>query len=452
MKHYDYFVIGAGSGGVSSARLSSSLGAKVGIAEEYKVGGTCVIRGCVPKKLMVYSSHFHEDIKDAKGYGWDLDIKSFSWSKLLENKDKEIERLNGIYINMLEKSGVDIYNGKASFIDNKTILVGKEKITADKFLIATGGKPSLPNIEGIEHAITSNEAFYLKDFPKDIAIIGGGYIAVEFAGIFNGLGSNVNLIYRGDNILRGFDNDIRNFLSSELEKKSINIKTNENIIKIEKINGKIKLYSDNSNNIYEADEVMYCTGRNPNIEGLNLENIGIKINKDSNSIIVDEYSKTSVDNIFAVGDVTNRINLTPVAIKEGRALAERLFLNKDIKVDYNNVASAVFSQPSVATVGLTEEEAIEKYNSIDIYKSEFRPMKNTLSGNSERTMMKLIVDKETDIVIGAHMVGADAAEIIQGIAIAIKAKATKADFDSTVGIHPSAAEEFVTMREKFKTI
>lgn len=450
MTHYDYFVIGAGSGGVSSSRLAASMGAKVGIAESFRVGGTCVVRGCVPKKLFVYASHYKEDIESAAGYGWDVGTTVFNWNRLVANKDKEIDRLNSIYLNMLKNAGVTLHEGAAIFKDQKTVQVGSETITADKFLIATGGTPSLPNIKGIEHAITSNEAFHLETLPEKITIVGGGYIAVEFAGIFNGLGVETEIIYRGDAILRGFDNDVRHFLSDELKKKGITIRTETNITKIEKTDGYRVHFDDGTTS--DVGKVMYCTGRNPNTEGLNLNTVGVQTDSKTGAIIVDETSQTTQENIYAVGDVTNRINLTPVAIKEGRSLATRLFSNNSVTVDYYNVPSAVFSQPSVAVVGLTEEESLKAYKVVDVYKTEFRAMKHTLGGSDERVMMKMLVDAKSDKVIGVHMVGDDAAEIIQGIAVAIKAGVTKADFDATVGIHPSSAEEFVTMREKFKTV
>lgn len=448
-KNYDLFVIGAGSGGVSASRRAAVHGAKVGICENYRVGGTCVIRGCVPKKLLVYASHYAEDFHEAKGFGWDIADAKFSWSKLIENKDKEIDRLNQIYINMLDKGGVELINGAASFIDANTVKIisesGEETIVkAKKFLIATGASPFYPELPGIEHAISSNEAFHLKALPKSVAIVGGGYIAVEFAGIFNALGSKVTQLYRGEKILRGFDEEMRDHLSNEIKKKGIDLRLNTNVTEIIKSKDAYTLKLTDGSSL-EVEQVMYATGRKPNISALNLESIGIKTAKNG-AIEVNEFSQTSVQNIFAIGDVTDRMNLTPVAINEGRAFADTEYAKTPRSMDYENIASAVFSQPSLACCGLTEEEAKAKYGSLKIYISEFRPMKHTLSGSDERAIMKLIVDKASDRVLGAHMVGADAAEIMQGISIAMKCNATKAQFDSTVAIHPSSAEEFVIMR------
>lgn len=442
---YDLIVIGGGSGGVRAARISAGHGAKVAICEEYRYGGTCVIRGCVPKKMLVYAAHFHEEFNDSQGYGWN-NQSSFDWNTLISNKDKEIDRLNQIYINLLQNTGVDVLDGRGTLLDEHTVKIGGQTLSAEKILIATGGTPFFPKTPGIENAISSNEAFHLKEQPNSIAIIGGGYIAVEFAGIFNGLGVDTHLIYRGDNILRGFDDDIRAHLKSEIEKKGVTLKLNTDVAKInDTLDGKSLQFSDDSNLL--VDQVMYATGRAPNSADLGLENIGVMLGK-KGEILVNEYSQTNIANIFSVGDVTDRIALTPVATMEGHAFADTQFGNMKRSADYDNVPSAVFSQPPVATVGLSELAAKASGLSIDTYHSEFRILKHTLTNNTERTLMKLVVDSNNDKVIGAHMVGTDAAEIMQGIAIAIKAGARKADFDATVGIHPSSAEEFCTMRTK----
>ncbi|MFC4270226.1 glutathione-disulfide reductase [Sneathiella chungangensis] len=444
---YDLFVIGAGSGGVRASRISSSLGAKVAIAEEYRVGGTCVIRGCVPKKLLVYASHFSEDFEDAAAYGWTVGERSHSWKKLIANKDKEIDRLNSIYHSILENNNVELYQARATLIDKHTVRVGEETVTAKYILIATGGAPSMPDVPGIEYAISSNEAFHLEEMPKRIIVVGGGYIAVEFAGIFNGLGAKVTQLYRGEHILRGFDRDVQIFLSGEIRKKGIDLRTHANPARIEKTNAGLKVTLEDGQ-VLETDAIMYATGRAPNTKGLGLEKVGVTL-KQNGAVKVKADSQTSVDNIYAVGDVTDRIALTPVAIHEGMAFAETVFGKRPKVADHENVPSAVFSQPQVGTVGLTEEEARAKYGEVDIYKSQFRPMKQTLTGGSEQAFVKLIVDQKTDIVVGAHIIGADAAEIIQSVGIALKCRATKAQFDATVGVHPSLAEEIVTMREKF---
>lgn len=444
---YDLFVIGAGSGGVRASRISSSLGAKVAIAEEFRVGGTCVIRGCVPKKLFVYASHFDEDFEDAAAYGWTVPKATHSWKTLIENKDREIDRLNGIYHSILANNDVELFQSRATLIDAHTVQLNDRTVSAKYILIATGGAPVMPQVPGIEHAISSNEAFHLEEFPKKVIVVGGGYIAVEFAGIFNGLGAEVTQLYRSEQILRGFDGDIRNNLAEEIVKKGIDLRTNSNPAKIEKTSDGLKVTLE-SGDVLTADTIMYATGRKPNTDGLGLENAGVEL-KDNGTVIVDGYSQTNIDNIYAVGDVTDRIALTPVAIHEGMAFAETVFGGRPRQPSHENVPSAVFSQPAVGSVGLTEEEARAKFDAIDIYKSRFRPMKQTLTGGTEQAFVKLIVDAKTDKVLGAHIIGADAAEIIQGVGIAVKMGATKAQFDSTVGVHPSLAEEIVTMREKF---
>jgi glutathione reductase (NADPH) len=442
---YDLFVIGAGSGGVRAARMSASHGAKVAIAEEHRVGGTCVIRGCVPKKLFVYASHFAEEFEDAAGFGWEVGQSSFEWSNLVANKDTEIDRLNKIYMRNLKASGVEILNGRAVFKDAHTVLLDGREITANYILIAVGATPFMPQIEGIEHAISSNEAFYLKDFPSDITIVGGGYIAVEFAGIFNGLGANVTLVYRGEEILRGFDGDIRTHVQEEMIKKGINIQTQNDVTSIKKV-GKGFEVSFKNGTRRETSCVMYATGRVPYVQGLGLDTVDVELGS-KGEIKVDAYSQTSVDNIYAVGDVTDRSQLTPIAIREGAAFAETVFNNTPLAVDHSNIPTAVFSQPPVGTVGMTEEEARDNKFDVDIYKSVFRPMKHTLSGRDEKTLMKLVVDRQTDKVLGLHIVGPDSGEMIQAFGIAVKMGATKSQFDATVAVHPTAAEELVTMKQ-----
>ncbi|GLQ07019.1 glutathione-disulfide reductase [Sneathiella chinensis] len=444
---YDLFVIGAGSGGVRASRISSSLGAKVAIAEEYRVGGTCVIRGCVPKKLFVYASHYSDDFQDAKNYGWTVGETRHDWATLIRNKDAEIDRLNGIYYTILSNNNVELYEARAEIIDAHTVRVGDQTVTARYILIATGGTPMMPDIPGIEHAISSNEAFHLETMPQRVVVVGGGYIAVEFAGIFNGLGADVIQLYRGEQILRGFDADVQNMVAQEITKKGVTLKTHANPAKIEKLADCLLITLEDGSTL-EADAIMYATGRCPNTDGLGLENVGVDL-KPNGAVVVDAYSKTSVDSIYAVGDVTDRIALTPVAIHEGMAFAETVFGGKPRAFDHADVPSAVFSQPPVGTVGLTEAEARDKYGDVDIYKSEFRPMKQTLTLGSERAFVKLVVEPKSDRVVGVHVVGADAGEIIQGVGIAVKCGATKAQFDSTVGVHPTLAEELVTMREKY---
>ena len=445
---FDLFVIGGGSGGVRAARIASGHGAKVGICEEYRYGGTCVIRGCVPKKLFVYASHFAEDFEDAASYGWSLNgTPSFDWSTLVANKDKEIDRLNAIYIRLLEGANVEVLNGRGVLKDAHTIQVGERTVTADKILVAVGGTPMKPDIPGIEMAITSNEAFHLESLPQHITVVGGGYIAVEFAGIFNGLGRDVVQLYRGEQILRGFDDDVRDHLAIEIRKKGIDLRIGQNPDRLEKVDGRIRVHLE-SGDSFDTDLVMYATGRIPNTADLGLEAAGVATGK-GGEIPVDAWSHTNIPNIYAVGDVTDRIQLTPVALMEGHAFADTVFGNNPRQPDHRDVPSAVFSQPPIGSVGLTEAEAREQYGNIDLYKSTFTPMKHTMTPSDEKTFMKLIVDAKSDRVIGAHMVGPDAAEIVQGLGIALKCGATKAQFDATVGIHPSAAEEFVTMRSKW---
>ena len=443
---YDLFTIGAGSGGVRASRISASYGAKVAVAEDLYLGGTCVNVGCVPKKLFVYASHFAEDFKDAAGYGWTVGESSFDWSTLIANKNTEISRLNGIYERMLGNAGVELFNGRATVVDPHTVSVNGKTVTADKILVATGGWPVVPDIPGKEHAITSNELFYLETLPKRAIIVGGGYIAVEFAGIFEGLGVAVTQLYRGPHFLRGFDDDVRNFLAVEMRKKGVNLRFNANIARIEK-KGDVLLAELENGEELETDLILYATGRNPNSRGIGLEESGVELAANG-AVKVDDYFKTSVDSIYAIGDVIDRIALTPVAIAEGMVLAGNLFRGETGILDYADIPTAVFSQPNIGTVGLTEAQARETCGAVDVYVSSFTPMKHTLSGRDEKTLMKLIVDQASDRVVGFHMVGPDAGETTQGIGIALKCGATKAQFDATIGIHPTAAEEFVTMREK----
>ena len=444
---YDLFTIGAGSGGVRASRISAGRGARVAVAEERYLGGTCVNVGCIPKKLLVYASHYRSDFEDAAaGYGWTLGESHFDWATFIANKDREIARLNGIYADLLGNAGVDLILGRAALVDPHTVEVEGRRYSAANILVAVGGWPKLPDLPGIEHAITSNEAFFLKEQPRRVIIVGGGYIAVEFAGIFNGLGSEVTQLYRGPLFLRGFDDDVRAALARELPKQGIDLHFDARVVRIGTTDTGLRAELEDGS-VREADAILYATGRVPLTPDLGLEAAGVEL-RSSGAIAVDEYSRTSVPSIWAIGDVTDRLNLTPVAIHEGMCLAATLFGDTPTPVDHEDVASAVFSQPPVSSVGLTEALARERYDEIDVYRSTFRALKHTLTGSDEETMLKIIVDAGTDRVIGCHMVGPDAAEIIQGLAVAVKCKATKAQFDATMGIHPTAAEEFVTMREK----
>ncbi|WP_164014563.1 glutathione-disulfide reductase [Pyxidicoccus trucidator] len=444
---FDLFTIGGGSGGVAASRRAGSHGARVALCEDRDLGGTCVHRGCVPKKLLVYGSHFHEDFQDAAGYGWTVPEPTFDWARLREAKDKELARLGGVYARLLRDSGVTVVEGRGRLVDAHTVEVAGKQYTAERILVATGSRPYLPpDVTGIEHAFTSDDALSFPSLPKRLAIVGGGYIGVELAGVFHGLGSKVTVIIRGPTVLGGFDGDVRAFLTEEMRKKGIELQVDTFIRDIEKRGDGVSLLTKAGETV-EADAVLYATGRVPNSGGVGLEEVGVKLDG-RGAVMVDEWSRTSVENIFAVGDVTDRLNLTPVAIAEGRALAETLFNKNPMKMDHANVPSAVFSQPPVACVGLSELEARELHGQVDVYVASFKPMKHTLSGRNERTMMKLVVERASNKVLGCHMVGADAPEIIQGLAVAVKCGATKAQFDATVGIHPTAAEEFVTMRDK----
>jgi glutathione reductase (NADPH) len=447
---YDLIVIGAGSGGVRASRFAAAYHSKrVAVIENSRVGGTCVMRGCVPKKLLVYGAHFAESFEDARGYGWHAGDVGFDWSKLIGAKQTELDRLEGVYHRILRDSGVEEITGTGRVADPHTVEVdgpdGVKSLTTETILVATGGWPFMPDIPGIEHVITSNEALDLEHLPKRMVIVGGGYIAVEFAGIFNALGVHVDLILRGDNILRGFDDALRAALHDEMVAKGVHIHCDTRVQSIEKEGDAYSLRLDLGETL-ETDLVMYATGRKPNTANLGLEAAGVEL-KENGAVVVDAYSRTTCDSIYAIGDATDRVNLTPVALEEGMAVVETLYGKGPVAVDYANIPSAVFSQPPIGTVGLTENEARRDFD-VDLYVSHFKPMLHTLSGRDEHAMMKLIVDRATDKVLGVHMLGADAPEIVQGFAVALKCGATKAQFDATVGIHPSAAEEFVTMRQK----
>ncbi|MCX5514554.1 glutathione-disulfide reductase [Kaistia algarum] len=443
----DLFVIGAGSGGVRAGRIAASHGARVMVAEEYRVGGTCVIRGCVPKKLLVYASHFAEDFEDAAGFGWSVGETRFDWARLIEAKDREIDRLNAAYIRNLERSGAKLEPMRAVIEGPHAVrLADGRLVTAGTILVATGGAPYIdPALPGRELAISSNEAFHLQRLPERIVVVGGGFIAVEFAGIFNGLGVETTILHRGDGLLRGFDEDLRHKLREEIEKKGIRVVLGDQPAEILKADEELVLRTAGGLEI-EAGEVMIATGRLPNTAGLGLENAGVA-RDGAGAIVVDAYSRTNVPSIYAVGDVTNRVNLTPVAIREGHAFADTVFGGKKIAVDYAGIPKAVFSQPEIGSVGLTEAEALAEFPAVDIYRADFKPMKHTLSGRDERMLMKLVVDGTSQRVLGCHILGAGSAEMTQLVAIALKMGATKEDFDATMALHPTAAEELVTMRQ-----
>jgi len=446
---YDLFVIGAGSGGVRAARVAAGFGARVAVAEADRPGGTCVIRGCVPKKLLVYAAHFREDLEDAAAYGWSAGA-TFSWPTLIGNKDREIARLEDIYRTLLKSAGASLYEGRAKLVDSHTIEIAARRYTARHVLVATGGRPVRPDIPGAGLAITSDEAFQLAELPRRVLIVGGGYVGVEFGGIFHGLGAEVTIAYRGEQILRGFDDDVRHHLHDELVRKGLDVRLQCDLRSIERRgDGSLAatIVTAGAPQQLELDAVMFATGRQPVTAGLGLEAAGVQIDANG-AVIVDEYSRSSVPNIHAVGDVTNRVALTPVAIREGAAVATTLFGGRPVAMDHRDVPHAVFSQPPVGTVGLSEAEASTAYAAVDVYTATFRPLKYTLSGRNERTLVKLVVDAASQRVVGAHMVGPDAPEIIQGIAIAVKAGLTKEQFDATVAVHPTAAEEFVTLRDR----
>lgn len=443
---YDLFVIGAGSGGVRASRMAAQFGARVAIAEDRYLGGTCVNVGCVPKKLLVYAAQFQESFRDAVGFGWQQQAPAFDWPTLITNKNREIERLNGVYGRLLENSGVKIFEGHARLLDPHTVLVNDQKITAQNILLATGGWPWIPEFPGSDLAISSNEMFFLEKLPRRMIIVGGGYIAVEFAGIVNGLGVETHLVYRGDHLVKAFDRELGEQLAAEMRSKGVVIHFSSELERIDKAaDGLLAKMRDGS--LIECDGVMIATGRKPRIENLGLENTKVDL-KESGHIAVDKYFRTSEPNIYAIGDAIGGIELTPVALAQGTAVAKTLFRQQPSMVDLNSVPTAVFSQPNLASVGLGEEAARDSGKDIAVFTTKFTPMKNTLSGNQEKMLMKLIVDQSNDRVIGAHMLGDGAAEIIQGLAVAITAGATKADFDETLGIHPTAAEEFVTLRTR----
>src|SRR3981189_2719629 len=443
----DLFVIGGGSGGVRAARIAAGYGARVMVAEEYRMGGTCVIRGCVPKKLFVIGSHIHHEIEDAAGFGWSIPPVTFDWPTLIANKDREIARLEGIYTTNVEKSGARIVKTRAVLEDAHTLrLTNGEAVNAKYVLIATGGAPNHGEpIPGIEHVISSNEVFHLQELPKRIVIQGGGYIALEFACIFAGFGSDVTLVYRGDNILRGFDEDVRAHVRAEMEKEGITILTGCTVNKVDKPGREFISHLSNGSSI-ASDQVMFAIGRHPNVANLGLEKASVAINPSNGGIAVDGFSQTSVPNIYAIGDVTHRLNLTPVAIREGHAFADTVFGKRSVQVDHLDIPTAVFSQPEVGTVGLTEAQARAQFSHVDVYKANFKPIKATMSGRDTRVLMKLVVDAVTDRVVGCHIVGDGAAEMVQVVGIAVKMKATKADFDAHTALHRTAAEELVTMR------
>ena len=442
---YDLFVIGAGSGGVRAARMAAGFGARVAVAEDRYMGGTCVNVGCVPKKLYVYASEFGKAFQDARGFGWDSGPTPFDWATLRDNKKTEISRLNAIYRNLLGGVDVDIIDGRASIVDAHTVIVSGQHYSAGKILIATGGWPHIPDFPGSEYAVTSNEIFDLEQFPQRLVIVGGGYIAVEFAGIFNGLGAQVTQLYRGPLFLRGFDEDIRTHAAQEIPKTGVDLRFDINVASIQPGSHGLQITLTNGDSL-EADTVLYATGRKPNLQGLGLENVNARLTP-AGMVEVDEHFRTAEPSVFAVGDVIGGMELTPVALAEGMAFARQQFGHAEQQVDYDFIPTAVFCQPNIGTVGFTEQQARDKFGDIRLYKSSFKPMKHTISGRDEKTFMKLIVDDASDRVVGAHMMGPDAGEIMQGIAIALRAGATKAIFDSTIGIHPTAAEEFVTMRE-----
>ncbi len=442
---FDLFVIGGGSGGVRAGRVAAMGGAKVGLAEEYRMGGTCVIRGCVPKKLMVYASGYAEMMNDAEGFGWTIGARSFDWGKLIGKIDNELDRLEGLYRKGLSGNGVSIYNARAVVKDGHTVeLSTGETITAKWILVATGGQPFVPTFKGSEHVMTSNDVFHLKDLPKRIMVVGGGYIACEFSGIFNGMGAEVTQFYRGAQILRGFDGEVRGHVAEEMKAKGVNLHVGTDVMEIAKKNDELHVTCTNGS-VTVVDAVMYATGRVPNTAGLGLENAGVKLGR-KGEVMVDRFSATSCDSIYAVGDVTDRVQLTPVAIREGMAFVETVFNDNPTAVDHEFIATAVFTQPEIGTVGYSEEDAKADFD-IEVYRAAFRPMANVLAGRDERMLMKLIVEKASRKVIGCHIIGPAAGEMIQLAGIAVKMGATKEDFDRTVAVHPTASEELVTMKD-----
>jgi len=446
---YDLFVIGAGSGGVRAARIASQSGAHVAIAEEYRIGGTCVVRGCIPKKFLVYGAEFSQFLADAPGYGWTMRGASFDWTTLRDNVQKEVTRLSGIYNSNLLKAGVTSFEERAELVDAHTVRLQKSgsELSAERILVATGGAPQLlDGLPGLEYAITSNEAFLLEKFPERVLIVGGGYVALEFAHIFHGLGARTRIVHRGDRMLRGFDDDLRAHAHIESERSGIKLTMKTTLTRIEKADAGLRVTLSNGEHV-DTDQVLIAVGRHPNTSGLGLERVGVQVDK-YGAVVVDEYSKSTVDSVYAIGDVTNRVNLTPVAIRDGHAFANTIYNNRPTPVDHRNVPSAVFGRPPIGTVGLAEADARHAYTAVDIYRANFRPMRNMLSGNQERTLMKLVVDAGSDKLLGVHIAGEDAPEMIQLAAVAVKAGLTKKQWDSTIALHPTAAEELVLMREK----
>ncbi|HET9475201.1 MAG TPA: glutathione-disulfide reductase [Steroidobacteraceae bacterium] len=449
---YDLFVIGAGSGGVRAARIASLAGARVAIAEEYRIGGTCVIRGCVPKKLLVYGAEFAQNFADAKGFGWTVGSAAFDWPTLRDNVQKEVTRLSGLYNTNLLKAGVTAFEERAEVVDAHKVRLVKSgsELSAERILIATGGSPQLlDGLPGLEHGITSNETFLLEKFPRRILIVGGGYVALEFANIFHGLGADTRIVHRGDRMLRGFDDDLRAHLHIETERAGVRLTMKTTLTKIEKASGALRVTLSTGEHV-DTDQVLFAVGRHPNTQGLGLERAGVKLDS-SGAVIVDEYSQSCVASIYAIGDVTNRMNLTPVAIRDGHAFADTVYNKRPTPVDHLHVPSAVFGRPPIGTVGLTETDARRICGELDIYRTNFRPMRNMLSGNPERTLMKLVVERKTGKLLGVHVAGEDAPEMIQLAAVAVKAGLTKQQWDGTVALHPTAAEELVLMREPIAT-
>ncbi len=443
---YDLFVIGAGSGGVRASRIAGSLGAKVAICEDLYMGGTCVNVGCVPKKLYVYASEYSSHFEDAKGFGWQTQAASFNWATLRDNKKEEISRLNEIYDDLLGNANVEILRGRGRLVDSHTIEVNGQHFTAERIVLAVGGWPYIPQFPGSQYAVSSNEIFDLDEFPKRLAVVGGGYIAVEFAGIFNGLGAAVTQLYRGEQFLRGFDNEVRDVAATEIAKKGVDLRFKTDVTSIDKLSdGSLKVHLSTGDSLV-VGAVLYATGRKPKLTDLGLENVNVAIS-DHGYIEVNDQFQTSEPSIYALGDATEGMALTPVALEEGMALARHLYNDEPCQLNYNNIATTVFCQPNIGTIGMSEEKAREAYPNLVKYRSHYRAMRHNLGGSKERSMMKILVDGDTDKVVGMHMVGADAGEIMQGFAVAMRMDATKADFDATVGIHPTAAEEFVTMRD-----
>jgi glutathione reductase (NADPH) len=442
---FDLFVIGGGSGGVACARRAAEYGARVGLAEPAEMGGTCVHRGCIPKKMMVYASHFSEDFQDAAAYGWTVGEARFDWATLIANKDKELRRLEGIYRKLLSDSGVTMFNEKATVAAPGRVRVAGGEVAAKTIVIATGGTPHRPEIPGAHHGIVSDDAFHLKALPRRVLIVGGGYIAVEFAGIFEGLGAETIVLYRGDALLRGFDGDVRAAVTEGMRAKGIDVRCETNVVSLQAKGGGL-VANTTAGEALEADQVLFATGRTPNTLGLGLVEAGVELRRDG-AVAVDAWSQSNVPGIYAIGDCTDRLNLTPVAIREGRSIAETLYNQNPMQPNHRNVPTAVFSQPPAGVVGLTEDEARAEYGGIDVYRASFRPLKHTITGRNEKTMVKLVVDKASDRVLGAHMVGADAPELVQLLGVAITCRATKAQFDATMAVHPTASEEFVTLRK-----